>query len=131
MLKQAKKYISKWLLRSLGAFPKCAQVFARGETKPEVGGAAAPDMALATDLPGLDEKIRSMMEYSENLVSGKRGNTRMRVCKVCGKEGSLTQTKQHLEAKHIGGLSFTCNICGNVAKTRNSLAVHKSVHHRS
>ena len=24
MLKQAKNYISKWLLRSLGAFPKCA-----------------------------------------------------------------------------------------------------------
>ena len=39
------------------------------------------------DLQRLDEKVKSMMETSQNLI-GKTGE-RAKVCKVCGKEGQI------------------------------------------
>ena len=87
-----------------------------------------------TDLRFLDQQIRSMMEKGYNRVqfisNGKNREDTTRVCKVCGKEGRQTDIAHHIEAKHITGLSHTCDICGNTAKTRSSLMAHKSKYHR-
>ena len=77
----------------------------------------------------LNEKVKSMMLVSENPAGhGQRGNTR--ICKVCGKEGTLAQISHHIEANHIQGISRSCNLCGKTAPTRNALAQHKIKFHK-
>ena len=76
-----------------------------------------------------------MMEKGKNRVwdrkrNGKDEYTFTIVCKVCGKEGKQNVIKAHIEAKHITGITHTCEICGNIAKTKNSLKAHKYVYHR-
>merc|ERR1719319_574049 len=81
-----------------------------------------------TDLQDLDEQIKSMMEVSEHILGGVHGNTKVRVCKVCGKEGYQSDIKKHIESNHITGVFHTCNICGNTFRTRASLSTHVSKH---
>ena len=88
-----------------------------------------------TDMRLLNQQIRSMMEKGDNRVLHKRGNGKVeeeitRVCKVCGKEGRQNEIAQHIEAKHITGLTHTCDICGKKVKTKNALRLHKSTHHK-
>ena len=87
-----------------------------------------------SDLQMLDEQINSMMETGEKRmpykVKGKVCFEKARICKVCGEEGRMTVIKAHIEAKHITGVTHTCDICGNSAKTKNSLVAHKSKYHR-
>ena len=75
-----------------------------------------------------------MMEKGHNRVqtgsSGKIQERITRVCKVCGKEGRQNEIENHIEAKHITGLTHSCDICGNKAKTKISLMNHKSKYHR-
>ena len=95
------------------------------EASPPLEGAVAvTDYTVAADLQDLDDKIKSMMEVSENIVGGSQGNKRKRICKVCGKEGQWAHIRDHIEAHHITGVSHTCDICGVVSKTRKSLKVH-------
>jgi len=88
------------------------------------------DYTVAADLQDLDEQIKSMMEVSENILGGVFGNRKARVCKLCGKEGLQSDIKKHIESNHITGVSHTCNICGKATRSRNGLAVHKSIHHK-
>ena len=76
----------------------------------------------------LNEQIDSMMTTQEN---NRIGNRNVRVCKVCGKEGPMTTIRNHIEAKHVNGMSHTCDLCGKTAKTKNCLASHKSRNHRN
>ena len=61
---------------------------------------------LRGDLQALDEKVKSMMGKSQNMIqNGKQANgTPMRttasICKVCGKEDNATNIKNHIEANH-------------------------------
>ena len=59
-----------------------------------------------TDLDELDTTVSSLMAFSENLINKRRA----RICKVCGKEGSRTEIKNHIEAYHITGISIPCDI---------------------
>ena len=81
------------------------------------------------DLEELDQTVKSMMMFSK-YQSGKRYG-RARICKVCGKKGSMNSIMQHIEAHHIAGISIPCGLCGNVFKTRNTLRNHKSKYHRN
>merc|ERR1719319_1386065 len=94
---------------------------------PLEGTVAVTDYTVAADLQDLDDKIKSMMEVSENHTGGTSG--RARICKVCGKEGKMANIRDHIEANHITGVSHTCDICGLASKTRNSLRMHKSTIH--
>ena len=85
-------------------------------------------VTVVADVQDLDEKIKSMMEVSENKIIGKG---RARICKMCGKEGQFNIISNHIESHHTTGVSHTCNICGKICKTRNFLAVHKSKNHRN
>ena len=83
----------------------------------------------ATDLQKLDQELKSMMIFSENVVPGKKQG-RARICRVCGKEGPMNLIVAHIEAKHMTELSIPCNICGKNFKNRSSLTVHRSREHK-
>merc|ERR1712129_407909 len=90
---------------------------------PLEGTVAVTDYTVAADLQDLDDKIKSMMMFSENIVEGGK-HGRARICKVCGKEGQMSHIKAHIEAHHITGVSHTCSICGKDFGSRHSLFSH-------
>ena len=77
------------------------------------------------NLQELDEKVKSMMQMSQNKMKSGR---RALICKVCGKEGEGRPIREHIEANHIEGISFPCNICGKISKSRSGLRKHKYMH---
>ena len=79
------------------------------------------------DLQQLDETVKSMMETSQNLIEhGKRQERqRSKICKVCGKEGQLTDIKRHIESNHLEGILIPCDYCGKTVSSRHRLTVHK------
>ena len=79
-----------------------------------------------TDIESLDQQVKSMMIFSENIINKQLG--RARICKVCGKEGSWVQIMRHIETYHITGISIPCDLCGKSFKSRNNLSAHKSRH---
>ena len=93
------------------------------------GAVAVTDYTVAADLQDLDDKIKSMMEVSENVIGGSQGNKRKRICKICGKEGQWVDIRNHIESHHITGVSHTCDICGTVTRSRHALSMHKHRKH--
>jgi len=93
---------------------------------PLEGTVAVTDFTVATELQDLDDKIKSMMDVSENKNDQKGQTGFKRICKVCGKEGHMSLIMNHIDTNHITGVSHACNICGKISRSRNSLAVHKS-----
>ena len=82
-----------------------------------------------TYIDNLDQQVKSMVIFSENTAAYK-GQGRARICKVCGKEGSLTNIMHHIESNHITGISIPCEFCGQAYKSRQALRQHKSTQHR-
>ena len=72
----------------------------------------------------LDETINSMME---KLETGKYA------CKVCGKVDNKDKThmRNHIEGKHISGISHVCGQCGKPYRSRHAMACHVSKEHRA
>merc|ERR1712129_653467 len=87
------------------------------ETSPPLEGTVA-----VTDMQDLDNKIKSMMMFSENHAGGNHGKAR--ICKVCGKEGEMSQIFHHIEVNHITGVSYTCIICGTTTRSKNAMRKH-------
>ena len=84
------------------------------------------------DFAELDEKIKSMMEKSENYVSCQRKDGKRAfasICKVCRKEGNGADIKRHIEAIHLEGTSISCNFCENIFTTRDTLRKHRKNAH--
>jgi hypothetical protein len=52
---------------------------------------------VSVDLQELDGMIESMITKSDLILGGIYGNKKAIVCKVCGKEGIMTQIKDHIE----------------------------------
>ena len=65
----------------------------------------------------LDKQIRSMISLGGNIIrrDSKHSETSC-VCQVCGKEGLKQNIKEHIEGKHIEGISIPCNICGKILR---------------
>ena len=82
-----------------------------------------------TDVVGLDQQVRSMMVMSNNNGNGRQGKGR--ICKVCGKEGAMSQIMNHIEANHIAEISIPCDLCGKFSKSRQGLLMHKYAYHRN
>ena len=80
------------------------------------------------DLEELDQKVKSMMAFSENVISKKLG--RARICKECGKEGQMFTIMRHIEANHMSGLCIPCKICEKILNTRRALDEHVRKFHR-
>ena len=66
----------------------------------------------------LEERIKEMMERSENRHEG-QGN--LTLCKVCGKEAKARDIKDHIESKHLEGIVLPCNSSEKIFRTRNAL----------
>ena len=83
----------------------------------------------------LDEQIEGMMGRGDNLVKkgGKRNGewlmSKAYICQVCGKEGRVTDIKQHIEANHVEGIVIPCKLCEKTFRTRNVLKQHNHFHH--
>ena len=75
------------------------------------------------DLKELDEKVKSLMEKSQNILPN-RGR-RADICKVCGKEGEGIAIRDHIEANHLEGVSLPCNVCEKTFRSRIILRRHK------
>ena len=87
------------------------------------------------DFPGymaeLDEKVKSMMEKGQNMISYGKGNMRKaNVCKICGKEGQIVAIRDHIEANHLEGISLPCSQCEKTFRSRKTLRMHKSSYHK-
>ena len=87
------------------------------------------DKTNTTDIQSLDQQVKSMMTFSEN--DGPKGQGKLRICKVCGKEGSMMNIMSHIEKNHITGISIPCELCGKLFKSRNGLSCHKYYLHRN
>jgi len=85
------------------------------------GDVNVDEYSLVANLQDLDEKIKFLMEVSENVIGGRK----KRICRVCGKEGPMNSIQTHIESHHITGVIHTCNICGITAPSRPALAMHK------
>ena len=87
-------------------------------------------------LQALDEKVKSLMERSENMIQiGKKadGKSRQRRafrCKVCGKEAQSQHIVNHIEAHHMEGISIPCEMCDKRFSARVNLTIHKTKHHK-
>ena len=80
-------------------------------------------------LKELDEKVKSMMERSQNMISYGKGIMRKaNVCKVCGKEGQFVAIRDHIEAYHLDGIVLPCNFCEKTFRSRGSLRKHMYSH---
>ena len=104
--------------------------------KNKVEMSSAPETAIAlmlnsfsgnTNLEELDEKVKSMMTFSENKLPKQKG--RARICKVCGKEGQMIAIMNHIEANHMTNISISCDVCGKTPSTRHALKEHKRINH--
>ena len=78
------------------------------------------------DLDTLEEKVKSMMEISQNLRPD--GRQKAYGCKVCGKEGAGSAIKDHIEANHLEGIIIPCDICHKSFRSRNALRHHMRQH---
>ena len=56
------------------------------------------DKTKTTDIQSLDQQVKSMMTFSEN--DGPKGQGKLRICKVCGKEGSTVADKKNVAFSH-------------------------------
>jgi len=70
----------------------------------------------------LDSTVNSMMHKNyQGLWS----------CNTCGKsDKDKRNLRNHIEAKHIEGVSHPCSQCGKQFRSRNSLANHLSLYHK-
>ena len=102
-----------------------------GESPFETAVALTNDTTNSTDIASLDKQVKSMMIFSDNIDPKRKDGTRARICKVCGKEDSISTIMSHIEANHINGISIPCDLCGKSFKSRNVLSNHKSGYHRN
>ena len=81
------------------------------------------------DLVELEERVKSMMEKSQNKLAS--GLTFAYRCNVCGKEANGSHIKDHIERNHLEGVIIPCNFCSKTFRSRNSLKVHKLRKHQN
>ena len=92
---------------------------------------AVTDATLTLDLAELDEKVKSMMDKSQNKIANGPYLTSAHQCKVCGKEGLGRNIKDHIEANHLEGIVIPCNLCARTFRSRNGWRQHKRIQHSS
>ena len=102
----------------------------------EASRAVAITNQFSGNLEALDQKVKSMMERSQNMIqAGKQANGTPKqatafICKVCGKEGVPNAIRNHIEANHLEGISIPCEYCDKTFSTRVGLGMHKSRFHK-
>jgi len=90
---------------------------------------ATTNCALSADQQELDDQIKSLMSKSGNFIKEGKHMIKATICTLCGKEGKLSQIKDHIETNHVEGVSFPCNICEKICRSRKRMADHKRTNH--
>ena len=75
----------------------------------------------------LDEKCNSMMGKTTKMSP--TGQPLYR-CEGCGKEAQIGNLKNHIEAKHLEGITIPCNFCEKTFRVRNTLKQHMAKDHQ-
>ena len=70
----------------------------------------------------------AMMGKIQNKIQS--GHQAQSLCKVCGKEGSTTAIRNHIEANHLEGLSIPCDRCDRAFGSRVALGMHIGRSHK-
>ena len=86
----------------------------------------------AIKIPMTEEEKESLLEkVDQHLVRDEDGSWR---CLLCGKSvngrSSRQQLRNHVEGRHLEGISIPCNLCGKTFRSRNSLKNHLSIYHK-
>ena len=71
----------------------------------------------------LKAKVKSMMKKGENIIHGQKAD----ICTLCGKEGTASNIMDHIEARHLEGVSLPCTSCDKKCRSRNGLRKHKGM----
>ena len=107
--------------------PDLVDLYSAGPNPEREYSSKMPVALVSVEASHLDEQIKSMIGVSEKTVYG----AKLRICKVCGKEGHLTNIKTHIESNHIhSNESHACDLCGKMSRSRNGLRLHKAKEHR-
>ncbi|XP_040564413.1 uncharacterized protein [Lepeophtheirus salmonis] len=100
------------------------------------GLAAVPGPSGApTAADGNKESFQNLLDlYIRLVVDDDKDINRRREyeCVICGKRlgVQVTNARNHVEAKHISSEGHSCDFCGKIYKTKNTLASHVSIKHR-
>ena len=87
---------------------------------------AVTNHQIGTNLQDLNEQIKTMMTTNDvRSADGRYIGT----CNICGKEATAGNLPNHIEANHISGVSYPCQLCGKASKSRNALRMHKNRDH--
>ena len=73
-----------------------------------------------------EEKIKLMMEKTQNFISNGKGKILSFKCKHCGKEGRRKIIRKHIIAQH---LAIPCNLCRKKFMSENDMNSHREKHH--
>ena len=82
------------------------------------------------DLKELDDMIQSQMSRGEKILIGSSKGFYRQICNVCGKDGMGSTIKDHIETKHIVGVSRPCGLCEKSCPSRGALKAHMRIHHK-
>ena len=131
-VKDNEKYLPPTLSPDNAKIPKAS--FKRQPPNSEIhhsgqNGTLAIPGNFSGDLDELEERVKSMMEKSENKYAN--GNYLADRCKVCGKEGMGRNIKDHIEANHLDGIVIPCNLCDKTFRSRNGFRQHTRQHNLS
>ena len=111
----------------------------KSSKRDEISNYAADVKTLATTndsisyMHELDEKVKSMMEKSQSVISYGKDHQQKRIadkCKVCGKEGHTVNIREHIEVNHLDGLAIPCNLCGQTFRSRRTMKSHQALWHK-
>ena len=70
------------------------------------------------------------LKEAESYVSSRQPGSYS--CNVCGYQAQQKQRLlYHVEAKHMEGPGYQCDICQKSCRTKNAMFIHKSRFHRS
>ena len=82
------------------------------------------------DLLEYEQQTNSMMEKSTKKIQRSGEMKLIYICKVCGKEGEVSNVKSHIQTRHIEGASIPCNLCQKTFRSNSALSVHKWRKHK-
>ena len=71
----------------------------------------------------IDDQVKSLIEIGDIPAPG-RSQGRVRICKVCGKEGVTIAILGHVKAKHMNASPLPCKICAKCFKSSSDFLQH-------
>ena len=82
------------------------------------------------ELKKLDSQIKPLIMTGSIIIQNRKRKRKANQCKVCGKEGTYKNIKDHIELHHIQRVSHPCNFCNKISKSRNGLRIHHNKTHK-